>query len=230
MSYLVRYSLIKKKFPREFLLLQGTGCIYKKCKFCDYYNDISEKPFAVNKPIINKITGETGTLDIINSGSCFEIDDDSINLIYEKAKEKNIHTIWFETHYLYHNKLNEFKNKFPGITVKFRTGIETFNPELRSEWNKGINKNVTVADIAKYFDGVCLLIGVLGQTKDDIINDIKIASNHFEYCSVNVFTENTTEIKPDPQLINWFKTDVFPKIKDNPRIEVLLNNTDLGVG
>lgn len=230
MSCLVRYSLIKEKFPREFLLLQGTGCIYKKCKFCDYYNDISENPFKVNKPIINKITGKTGILDIINSGSCFELDEKTINLIYKTAREKNVHTIWFESHYLYHNQLDEFKKKFPDISIKFRTGIETFNPELRNEWNKGINKKVTVKDIAKYFDGVCLLVGVMGQTKNDIINDITIASSYFEYCSVNVFVENTTKIKPDLKLINWFKTDVFPKIKDNPSIEILLNNTDLGVG
>ena len=81
MSELVRYSFIKTKFPREFLLLQGKGCFYKKCRFCDYYNDISENPFEVNKPVIEKVSGETGALDIINSGSCLELDDDTMKLI-----------------------------------------------------------------------------------------------------------------------------------------------------
>ena len=52
-----RYSLITDKFPREFILLQGKGCFWKKCKFCDYYNDISKNPFDINSQVIDKITG-----------------------------------------------------------------------------------------------------------------------------------------------------------------------------
>lgn len=230
MSGLTRYSLIKTKLPREMLLLQGTGCIYKKCSFCDYYNDISENPFKINEPIINKISGRTGALDIINSGSCFELDKESVNLIYQKAIEKNIHTIWFEAHYLYKNKLDEFRQKFPGISLKFRTGVESFNPKLRQLLNKGINSAVTAYDIAKYFDGVCLLTGFLGQTRSDIINDIDIALRYFEYFSINIFVANSTKITPDKNLIDWFKKEVYPQIKDKPSVEILFNNTDLGVG
>ena len=32
-----RYSLIHTKLPREFVLLQGTGCRWGKCTFCDYH-------------------------------------------------------------------------------------------------------------------------------------------------------------------------------------------------
>lgn len=230
MSDLTRYSLITNKLPREFLLLQGTGCIYKNCKFCDYYKDVSANPFEINKPIIEKISGATGVLDIINSGSCFELDEHTINAIIKKATEKNIHTIWFETHYLYRNKLSEFRKKFANIHIKFRTGIETFNTELRNFLNKGIPTNVTAFDIAKDFDGVCLLIGFIGQTRNDIINDITIANKYFEYFSVNVFTENSTSLKRDNNLVNWFTAEIYPKIKNEPAIEILLNNTDLGVG
>ena len=180
MSELVRYSFIKTKFPREFLLLQGKGCFYKKCRFCDYYNDISENPFEVNKPVIEKVSGETGALDIINSGSCLELDDDTMKLIYKTASEKNINTIWFETHYLYKNKLPDFRKKFPSIKLKFRTGVESFNPKIRQFLNKGIPQAVTAYDIAKDFDGVCLLIGFVGQTRDDIIKDINMARKYFE--------------------------------------------------
>lgn len=230
MKELLRYSLIKNKFPREFLLLQGTGCVYKKCSFCDYYNDVSDNPFEVNKPVIERVTGVTGVLDIINSGSCFELDEKTINLIYEKAVQKNIHTLWFETHYLYKNKLPEFREKFPGLKIKFRTGIESFNPKLRVFLNKGIPSNVTVQEVSKYFDGVCLLVGFVGQSREDVINDINLACEFFEYASVNVFVENTTALKQDKSIVNWFKTEVYPKIKNEPLIEVLLNNTDLGVG
>lgn len=230
MSELDRYSLIKTKFPREFLLLQGKGCIYKKCKFCDYYNDVSENPFEINKSVIEKVSGETGILDIINSGSCFELDDSTMKLIYKTALERNIHTIWFETHYLYKNKLSEFRKKFPGIKLKFRTGVESFNPKIRQFLNKGIPQNITVYDISKNFDGVCLLIGFIGQTREDILKDINLAREYFEYTSVNVFVENSTEMKRDNTLVTWFKENLYPKIKNEPSIEILMNNTDLGVG
>ena len=230
MSELVRYSFIKTKFPREFLLLQGKGCFYKKCRFCDYYNDISENPFEVNKPVIEKVSGETGALDIINSGSCLELDDDTMKLIYKTASEKNINTIWFETHYLYKNKLPDFRKKFPSIKLKFRTGVESFNPKIRQFLNKGIPQAVTAYDIAKDFDGVCLLIGFAGQTREDILKDINLAREYFEYTSVNVFVENSTDIKRDENLIAWFNENLYPKIKNEPSMEILLNNTELGVG
>ena len=34
-----RYSLIHTKLPREFVLLQGTGCRWRQCTFCDYHTD-----------------------------------------------------------------------------------------------------------------------------------------------------------------------------------------------
>ena len=230
MSELVRYSLIKTKFPREFLLLQGKGCVYKKCKFCDYYNDVSENPFEINKPVIKKVSGETGVLDIINPGSCFELDDSTMKLIYKTALERNIHTIWFETHYLYKNQLSEFRKKFHGIKLKFRTGVESFSPKIRQFLNKGIPQNVTAYDISKDFDGVCLLIGFAGQTREDILKDINLAREYFEYTSVNVFVENSTDIKRDENLIAWFNENLYPKIKNEPSMEILLNNTELGVG
>lgn len=230
MSDLVRYSLIKDKFPREFLLLQGSGCRYKKCRFCDYYKDVSENPFEVNLPILNKITGIPGVLDIINSGSCFELDDSSLQLIYNIALKKNINTIWFESHYMYKNNISEFRKKFDGVNLKFRTGIESFNPKIRQFLNKGVPKNVGVDELSKIFNGVCLLIGFLGQTREDIINDISLAHKYFEYASINVFVENSSSIKKDEKLISWFVEHVYPQIKDLSNIEVLLKNTDLGVG
>lgn len=230
MSELTRYSLITEKFPREFLLLQGTGCRYKKCKFCDYYNDVSENPFEINRPVLEGISGQFCVLDIINSGSCFELDEETLALIHKKATEKNIHTIWFEAHYMYRNKLDNFRKRFANANLKFRTGIETFNPALRNYLEKGVSPNVTAADVAKYFNGVCLLVGFEGQTRDDIVRDIELTSQHFEYFSVNVFTPNTTAVKPNLELISWFKSNIYPHLKDNPRAEVLLENTDLGVG
>ncbi len=230
MGDLVRYSLITEKMPREFILLQGNGCIWKKCIFCDYYNDVSNNPFSVNKPVIDMITGETGTLDVINSGSAMELDRDTVNYLRKKVKEKSINTLWFEAHWLYRDKLLDFSKNFPECNVKYRIGVETFDKDLSLKLKKGIGRNVTPKEISKYFKGACLLVGFEGQTKEIIENDINIALQYFEYFSVNVFVENSTGLKRDSSLVEWFIHNMYPKIKDNPKIEVLINNTDLGVG
>ena len=85
-----RYSLITTGMKREFILLQGTGCRWKKCTFCDYYEDVSENPFEINKQVLGNVTGIYGVLDIINSGSCQEYDEETIRLIQKTTAEKNI--------------------------------------------------------------------------------------------------------------------------------------------
>lgn len=216
--------------PREFVLLQGTGCRWRKCTFCDYHTDTSDNPFKVNREVLANVTGEYGVLDVINSGSCVELDEQTIELIAELVKEKHIHTLWFEAHYIFRSRLAEFARSFTPAEVKFRCGVETFDTDMRLLWCKGISVDVTVADIAKYFKGVCLLCCVEGQTKEQILRDIAYAQRHFEYFSVNIFCNNTTPVKRDEALVKWFNAEVYPFIKDDPRIEILIDNTDLGVG
>ena len=225
-----RYALIHTKMPREFVLLQGTGCRWRKCTFCDYHQDVSENPFTLNESVLRQVTGHYGVLDVINSGSALELDDDTIALINRVVKEKQIHTLWFEAHYMYRKKLAEFANRFAPAKVKFRCGVETFDPTLREEWKKGIPASVTPEDVAKYFQGVCLLCCTQGESKERIFNDIRIAREHFEYFSVNVFCNNSTPVKQNSELAGWFAREVYPQIKDVDGIEVLMENTDLGVG
>lgn len=225
-----RYSLIHTKMPREFVLLQGAGCKWKKCTFCDYHEDVSSTPFAINEPVLRQVTGQYGVLDVINSGSAMELDSETIALIKEVVREKQIHTLWFEAHYMYRKKLAEFAKQFEGVSVKFRCGVETFDVELRDRWKKGIPSSVTPEDIAQYFQGVCLLCCTQGESKEHIMKDIEIAKKHFEYFSVNVFCNNSTPVKQDSDLAQWFAREVYPQIKDVDGIEVLMENTDLGVG
>lgn len=225
-----RYSLITEKFPREFLLLQGTGCRWKKCTFCDYYDDASDSPFETNRKVLEEVTGEYGVLDIINSGSAMELDDETIELIKEVVVAKGIKTIWFEAHYMYRNRLDEFAKQFAPATVKFRCGVESFDASLRSSWAKGIPASVTAADVAKYFKGVCLLCCTMGDSKERIMGDIATAKENFEYFSVNLFCNNTTPVKRDEELAAWFVKELYPTLKDDRQIEVLVENSDLGVG
>lgn len=245
-----RYSVIHDKFSREFVLLQGIGCRWGRCAFCDYHTDVSDNSFEINRKVLEQVTGQYGVLDIINSGSCFELDDQTIALIQRIVVEKKIHTLWFEAHWMYRHRLEEFRLKItdnrlqvtdltPSLfedaarcvpTIKFRCGIETFDPDLRTKWNKGVPANVTAEDVAKYFQGVCLLCCTEGEMRERIVRDIQLAEQYFEYFSVNVFCNNTTSIKRDTALVEWFIHDLYPTIKENPHLEILLDNTDLGVG
>ena len=225
-----RYSLIRRKLKREMVLLKGEGCKWKRCKFCDYHNDTDSDPFSTNKVVLERVTGEFGTLDVINSGSATELDAKTISLLQRVVVEKGIKTLWFEAHYIYRHKLEEFAQKFPGVEVKFRCGVESFDPKMRALWDKGIPESVLPEDIAKYFKGVCLLCCTEGDNPLRVVRDIEIALKHFEYLSLNLFCNNTTSVKRDDALYNWAVTELYPKIKDNPKIEILIENTDLGIG
>lgn len=225
-----RYSVIDTKLKREFLLLQGGGCRWRGCTFCDYHNDVSSSAVELNRAVLEQVTGVYGTLDIINSGSAMEIDENTLELIAKIVKEKNIHTLWFEAHYMYRHRLEQFAARFAPTTVKFRCGVESFSPQMRKAWNKGMPADATPADVAQYFKGVTLLCCTDGDSRERILEDIDIANRYFEYFSVNVFCNNSTSVRRDDALAEWFVNEVYPTIKDNPKIEVLINNTDLGVG
>lgn len=225
-----RYSVIDTKLPREFVLLQGKGCRWGKCSFCNYHTDTSENPFLINKEVLQRVTGVHGVLDVINSGSAMELDKDTMELLKQVVRDKNIHTLWFEAHYMYRNRLASFALQFAPVKVKFRCGIESFDPRLRKEWNKGVPKEVTAQDVARYFNGVCLLCCTVGDTRERILNDISIAQKYFEYFSVNLFCNNGTVVERDEELAEWFVREVFPKLNTLSTVEVLVENTDLGVG
>lgn len=225
-----RYSVINTKMPREFLLLQGMGCRWRQCTFCDYHKDVCNNPFDENRKVLELVTGVHGVLDVINSGSAMELDEETLNLLRHVVMERDIHTLWFEAHYMYRKQLEKFAAFFAPVTVKFRCGIESFSPLMRKRWRKGVPENVTPEDVARYFSGVCLLCCVQGDTRERIINDIEIARKYFEYFSVNVFCNNATDVKRDDELATWFEKELYPGLSELQGVEVLLNNTDLGVG
>ena len=228
---MIRYSLITEgNFRREFVLLQGTGCRWKQCTFCDYHEDISDAPYEVNRSVLEQVTGKYGVLDIINSGSGLELDPQTIGHIRRIVQGRHIHTLWFEMHYMYRKRLKDFAQQFAPAEVKFRCGVESFDPALRNLWKKGIPSSVTPEMIAEHFQGVCLLCCTDGDSKERILSDISIAREHFEYCSINLFCNNGTAVRRDDRLAEWFISEVYPAIKEEPKFEILLNNTDLGVG
>ena len=224
-----RYSVIDKKNPREIVLLKSTKCRWGRCTFCDYIHDNSddiEHIIELNKEILSMVSGELNQLEIINSGSCFELPTETLKDIKDIVEEKNIETLYFESHFMYRNRLDEIRDFF-NAKIIFKCGIETFDNEFRSFLNKGFS--ASPEEIAHYFSSICLMVGIKGQTKEMIRRDIKFLEEHFEKGCVNVYVDNSTEIKSDPQLIEWFENE-YAYLEKNPQIEVLWHNTDFGVG
>nr|WP_317359368.1 radical SAM protein [uncultured Tyzzerella sp.] len=235
MQNLIRYSVIEQKNKREFLLLIGSGCKWKKCSFCDYHTDFNKNPeacFKINEKELNKVTGKYNVLEIVNSGSFVDLDEKTMQKIEDVCINKNINTLHFECHWAHKDNIEKLKKHFKslGITVKTKIGIETFDYYYRESFlNKGIEeKDVNI--IKKYFDEVCLLQGLAGQSVDFILKDIAIGLENFERICINIMVENKTKIKPDPNTIQNFIKYIYPIYKNNNRVDILLNNTDFGVG
>jgi hypothetical protein len=228
-----RYSIIKEKNPREIVLLRGKGCVYKKCSFCDYHTDscLDEKAnFELNSAVLSQVTGEFGNIEIINSGSVFELDSQTIELIKAVCKEKNIFTIHFESHYIFDKQIPKLRKEFEGYTLKMKLGLETFDYDFREKiLLKGIDEKEP-EKISKNFDEANFLFGIKGQTLASMKNDIELGLKYFERICINIMCDNSTSVKPDKKVIKEFVDNLYPIYKDNDRVDILINNTDFGVG
>lgn len=228
-----RYSVITEKNPREIVLLRGAGCVYKKCTFCDYHIDkCSDKKanFELNKSVLDKVTGIYSNLEVINSGSVFELDDETLDYIKQICLEKNIKIIHFEAHYLFDKHIAALRKRFDAFDIKMKLGLESFDYDFRENV---ILKGIGERDpriISKNFDEGNFLFGITGQTLEMMKRDIELGLECFERICINIMCENTTSVKPDKAVINEFMTKLYPIYKDNERIDILINNTDFGVG
>ena len=61
------------------------------------------------------------------------------------------------------------------------------------------------------------------------IEFIRMLKEHFELGTVNVFTDNSTDVKRDQELVDWFM-EKYAWLLDDPTVEVLYEKTDFGVG
>ena len=230
---MLRYGLITEKDPREIVLLRGRGCFYKKCAFCDYHLDASPDDEAnrkLNQSVLDQVTGRYHNLEVINSGSFHELGQQTLALIKQTAEEKQINILHFEAHYLVRNLIPKLREFFHPIELKLRIGIETFDENLRENILKKGMPNATPEEIARYFQEANFLVGVAGQTEAMIQKDIDLGLQYFQRINLNVMCPNTAPIQPDQQVIDAFLQSIYPKYKDDPRIDILLHNTDFTVG
>ncbi|MDE7204978.1 MAG: radical SAM protein [Lachnospiraceae bacterium] len=232
---LTRYSEITEKNRREIVLLRGSGCKWRRCTFCDYHLDFGldkDSNFALNQEVLKQVTGKYGKLEVINSGSFVDLDNQTVQLILDTCIEKKIAEIHFECHWMHRESVAALRKIFAahGIQVKIKIGVETFDNQYREQvLRKGIDET-SPAKIAACFDEVCLLFGLDGQTEDSMLYDIETGLANFERVCINIMVENTTKIQPDSSVIDIFMKKIYPVYKDNTRIDILLNNTDFGVG
>ena len=225
-----RYSQITNKIKREIVLLKARPCLWSKCTFCDYIEDNStclDEMISINNDTLDKVTGEFGVLEVIDSASIFELPKETLLRIKDIIQEKNIHTLFVECHWLYRHRVQEIKNFF-GIKVIVKIGVETFDDDFRK---CVLNKNATfqsIEELKKYFDSPCLMVGIKGQTKDMIDRDMDILQKYFEHGTINIYRNNSTSIKRDEQLVKWFM-EKYDYLIDS-RYDFLYEPTDFGVG
>lgn len=231
--FMERYGRITEKRKREIVLLRGKGCAYGKCAFCDYYLDKccdEWENFDLNSRVLARVTGEFSDLEIINSGSVFELDIATLDLIKRICRDKNISVIHFESHYLYREQIYQLRREFDAFDLKLKLGLETFDYDLRENYlNKGI-KERDARRIAKVFDEANFLFDVRGQTLDSMRKDIELGLELFERICINVMCENSSSVKPDRRVIDDFINYIYPNYVDDGRVDILINNTDFGVG
>lgn len=226
-----RYSRITNKNQREIVLLKARPCAWGKCRFCDYIADNSRDIPAMvelNREVLSRVTGEFGVLEVIDSASCFELPQETLEDIRRVIREKHIGKLFLESHWMYRSRLDEMREFF-GIPIVYKIGVETFDEDFREGY---LNKHAdfkSPEEVAALFDSPCIMVGIKGQTKDMIRRDMEILKKHFALGTVNVYTNNTTDVKADPELIAWFREE-FGYLVDDPAVEVLFENTDFGVG
>ncbi|MDE6622302.1 MAG: radical SAM protein [Lachnospiraceae bacterium] len=232
---LTRYSEITEKNRREIVLLRGSGCKWRRCTFCDYHLDFSldeDSNFALNQEILKQVTGKYQKLEVINSGSFVDLDAKTISLILDTCIEKKITELHFECHWAHRDAVSALRRTFEthGIQVKLKIGVETFDSQYREQvLHKGIDET-SPAKIAACFDEVCLLFGLDGQTEASMRYDIETSLANFERVCINIMVENTTSVRPNPSVIDVFIKKIYPLYKADERVDILLDNTDFGVG
>ncbi len=227
-----RYSEITEKNPREIVLLRSHPCRWGRCLFCDYIadnmNDEAEM-IAENKSILSEVTGKYKSLEVINSASVFELPKETWQDIYNCCVAKGIKKLNFEAYYNYRHRLDEVRSFFKGIEVSFKCGIESFDDTFRNDYlQKGIHFT-SPQEVAQFFDTICLLVGIKGQTKEMIDRDMDIVQKYFKRGCINIFVENTTPVKRDEEIIHYFK-EKYGYMDADDRFEILWSNTDFGVG
>lgn len=220
------YGVVYTKTPREVVLLNTVGgCSWAKCAFCDYCNTFGRTALDAekkNRETLSKVTGSWSTLQIICSANFIEVPTATWFALRQLCNAKNIKTLILETHWIHREHDYAIRQFFKGIRVEMVYGIETFNYNRREvEWFKGYG-HISIEELKLYADAINLLIGVRGQTLDEIKHDIILALNNFKKVFIYVFETNDSDVQRDNALIDaFYNSDLFATLKNQINVEIL---------
>lgn len=236
MEFSRRYSSLADDVqPQEIVLLMGRGCFWKKCSFCDYHQDSGPDSVSIplNQRVLDQVTGQFGRLTVLNSGSYFELPKATRTAVEKLVLDKGITHLHLETHFRLAERTATFKKEMAekGVAVHARVGIETFDEDFRERvMVKGMGFGIRPEAIAGIYDECCLLFGMAGQQPEQFETDLAIARQYFKRIYVNIFNDNSTAVRKDTALIEWFVNQWYPQLQTDPQVCVLIENTALGVG
>jgi len=227
-----RHAVITRKLPREIVLLRSRPCVWGRCTFCDYTDDNTTDDDLIRRVAdeqLAKVTGRLGRLEIINSGSIQELPPDVQAQIRDLIAKLGITEFICESHWSYRDRFDETRAFFKTPT-RIKVGVETFDDHLRNNvLEKGMHFD-SIEEVARATDTICLLVGFRGQTKETVRRDIDLLLKHFRYGCVNLLSPNSKGADLiDADIKSWFREE-FSRLEDHPRIEVLWDNTDFGIG
>ena len=212
--------------------MKGLPCVWGRCSFCDYVDDNTTDEELIQRVAdteLARVTGEFGRLQLINSGSIQELPEAVRRQIRELLAARGIGEFWTESYWAYRGRFDE-ERRFFGVDTHLFLGVETFDDALR---NGVLNKSMHWSgpdDVAALTDSICLMVGFKGQTRETIRRDIDLLLAKFRYGIVNLFSENRLSAGLlDDELRQWFRQE-FAWLADEPNVDVLWQNTALGVG
>jgi hypothetical protein len=232
--FMQRYGVTPWKNKREIVLLRGTGCRWARCRFCDYHLDASADKaanFALNQEVLEAVDGRYARLEVVNSGSFPELGQDTLCLIRSVCARRGIRTVHFECHWQQRSEIKALRRFFAeqGIIVKIKTGVEGFDPAWRQTLDKGMGWE-SPAEIAEFFQEVCLLFGLPGQTSALMLADLRTGLRYFERVCVNMMQPNSTGFAPDATVSAAFYRDIYPLYSDDERVDILATPEGFGIG
>ena len=134
-----RYAVITEKNPREIVMLRGHGCSWRRCRFCDYHLDSSTDEtanFTLNREQLLKVTGVHGKLEVINSGSFVDLDEQTLNLIGEVSQKKQISQVHFECHWRHRESIKDFRKRFADLGIELKALMLTILRRLQNTLTK----------------------------------------------------------------------------------------------
>lgn len=233
----------KFKITRLNVLLKSTGCLNRGncvfCSFSDYYDENinsciqynNQELFEADLILGHLSIGDKKYKDILvelaPSASFFEIPNNSQNYCFDVIRKNDrIAKFRTEVHYYYGNLIKNTIHYLNGA-LDIKIGIETFNDHQRAIMGKDYEIH-SYKNVLRYTDKICLIGGIKGQTKEAIIEDIKIAKNEFQYTDWNLIDEAFVKNKNviDWNLRDWLINEIIPDLDKEPNIKVWNNSSD----